>query len=183
MGNIFFTSDTHFGHKRIIELAHRPYESVQDMDAAIIEQWNKQVSDADTVYILGDFSFYNAGKTAEIAEALNGEIRLVKGNHDYDRCRKSRISWIRDYYELDVDGRKLVLFHFPIEEWNQKQRGSLHLHGHLHSGQGRVGSMNGCRIDVGWDAWHSMVELELILNNAPTAEEAMQSWQHADYHR
>lgn len=37
----FITSDTHFGHARIIELASRPFASVEEMDAELIRRWNR----------------------------------------------------------------------------------------------------------------------------------------------
>lgn len=51
----FYISDCHFGHKNIIAYDQRPFFSVEEMDAAMIQNWQKVVSDNDTVYILGDF--------------------------------------------------------------------------------------------------------------------------------
>ena len=55
----FFTSDQHFGHKNIIKYCDRPFESVTQMDDEIIACWNSVVSPSDTVYVIGDVSFYN----------------------------------------------------------------------------------------------------------------------------
>ena len=54
--NVYFTSDLHFGHKNIIRYDHRPFSSVQEMDAELIRRWNNKVKDEDLVYILGDVS-------------------------------------------------------------------------------------------------------------------------------
>ncbi len=56
--NIFFTSDTHFGHKDIIDYYKRPYASVEEMDAALEKNWNETVKPNDKVYHLGDFAFH-----------------------------------------------------------------------------------------------------------------------------
>lgn len=48
---IFFTSDLHFGHKNIIQYDQRPFSSVDEMDAALIERWNRKVSPEDLVYV------------------------------------------------------------------------------------------------------------------------------------
>ena len=48
MANIYVTSDTHFNHKNIIEYCNRPYSSVEEMNKAIIDNWNSVVKDEDT---------------------------------------------------------------------------------------------------------------------------------------
>ena len=53
----FFIADTHFGHGAIIDLCHRPFKCVEEMDSIMIGRWNKKVSPNDTVYIVGDL-FY-----------------------------------------------------------------------------------------------------------------------------
>lgn len=55
MGKIFYTSDLHISHANVIRFDNRPYESVAEMDEALIKNWNETVSDKDTVYILGGF--------------------------------------------------------------------------------------------------------------------------------
>lgn len=82
MPKIFFTSDLHFGHKNIIRFDNRPFSTVEEMDEALIRNWNAKVSDEDTVYVLGDISWYNDAKTSEIINSLHGHKILIKGNHD-----------------------------------------------------------------------------------------------------
>ena len=36
---IFFTSDLYFGHSNIIRAAQRPFDTVEEMDAALIRKW------------------------------------------------------------------------------------------------------------------------------------------------
>jgi len=78
--NIFFTSDTHFGHKNILKYCNRPFVNVEEMDEVMIERWNGRIGKNDSVYHLGDFSFSSNPKT--YFERLNGKKILIIGNHD-----------------------------------------------------------------------------------------------------
>ena len=85
MNNIWFTSDTHFGHKNILiyESDARPFETLEEMHEVLIDRWNSVVRDGDTVYHLGDFAF--GQQWVSIAERLKGRKKLIMGNHDtYD---------------------------------------------------------------------------------------------------
>jgi calcineurin-like phosphoesterase family protein len=78
---IFFTSDTHFGHQNILKYCLRPYSSIEEMQEALITNWNSRVSNDDTVYHLGDFSFHER-YVESIVPRLNGTKILLLGNHD-----------------------------------------------------------------------------------------------------
>lgn len=54
---IYFTADTHFGHENVIRFCDRPFSSANEMDEAMIANWNARVRGNDTVYILGDMFF------------------------------------------------------------------------------------------------------------------------------
>ena len=83
MANIYVTSDTHFNHKNIIEYCNRPYSSVEEMNKAIIDNWNSVVKDEDTVYVLGDFCLGGKEAIKELCSQLKGHKILIKGNHDH----------------------------------------------------------------------------------------------------
>lgn len=158
---IFFTSDTHFWHKNIIEHCDRPWDTVEEMNEGLIERWNEVVGPHDTVYHLGDFSFGNLDKTTEVFTRLNGNKLLVKGNHDGKAVCQQGWGWVKDYYKIkpktifeDFDGnprevgRQIALCHFPHESWENMHHGAWHLHGHCH---GTLPDRGGLRVDMGVD--------------------------------
>lgn len=147
---IWFTSDTHFGHKSIINYARRPFHSVDNMDKLMVMNWNEVVQKGDTVYHLGDISFHNKDKTAKILRSLNGQLHLVRGNHDResDTWYKQFFASVSPLKEIKVEGQKIVLCHYPMTTWNQAHHGSWHLHGHTH---GNLSVSNGKMHDVGVD--------------------------------
>lgn len=78
----FVTSDTHSNHARIIELAGRPFASVQDMDAELIRRWNETVAPDDVVLHLGDLALGPIAESLPLTAQLHGRRFLVPGNHD-----------------------------------------------------------------------------------------------------
>lgn len=135
---IFVTSDLHFGHKNIIKYENRPYENIEQMDKDLIKKWNDTVEKDDTVYVLGDFSWYRGEKTNEILKQLNGKKILIIGNHDGNflddkKFDKTLFEEIEYYKELKYNKRIYILFHYPIAEYNGKMHGAIHLYGHIHT--------------------------------------------------
>jgi calcineurin-like phosphoesterase family protein len=126
---VFFTSDTHFGDHRVLNLYPRPFASVAAMDAGLIAQWNEIVGSEDEVWHLGDFA-RTAAQAAAILPRLNGRKHLVLGNND----PPPGTGWlsVSSYAELSVDGIDLVLCHYPFRSWKGMDRGSVDLHGHSH---------------------------------------------------
>lgn len=141
---IWFTSDLHFNHKNIIvfEKEVRPFETLDEMNEKLIENWNSVVAEDDTVYVLGDFFMGPLDPIDEIMPRLKGKKILIRGNHDTNP-RVARLAKycdeIHDLYNLKYQGKFLVLCHFPIREWQHKENGSIHLYGHVHSNEHRNG--------------------------------------------
>lgn len=134
---IYYTSDDHIGHFNILKLAHRPHKTVEEMNADIIARWNAKVGPSDDVYILGDmfFKFDDIQQVKDILKSLNGKKHLIRGNHDKFL---NSINWkeyfeeVVYYKEISDNGRMVILFHYPIEEWNGFYRNSYMLYGHVH---------------------------------------------------
>lgn len=136
----FFTSDTHFYHANIIKFSpNRSWLSdANEMNEILIERWNYKVTPRDTVYHLGDFAFATADESIKIMKRLRGRVHLILGNHDTKlrKCQDSKIpshfSLHDSYHEIKLDGKFVVLSHYPILSWNRQRYGSIHLHGHCH---------------------------------------------------
>ena len=138
----FFTADSHFGHKKIMQYQpNRPFNSVAEHDDYLCKVWNATIKPGDDVFHLGDFFFYKSN--SEILSHLNGNITLIKGNHDNSRLGLTT----HDYLEVKYESTQFVLSHYPIHNWNKMHHGSMHLHGHSH---GRCETKTN-RMDVGVD--------------------------------
>ena len=144
---VYFTSDTHFGDHRVLNICKRPFATVADMDAELIRRWNEVVRGDDEVWHLGDFARSSA-KAAEILPRLNGRKHLLVGNNDAAPSIGQGWETVSAYRELECEGRDLVLCHYPFRSWNRQHRGAINLHGHSH---GRLAPL-ARQYDVGVDA-------------------------------
>jgi|SRR5882724_4067609 len=135
MHQTWFTSDSHFSHQNILqfEAEARPFATIEEMNEALVGCWNSVVKPQDKVYHLGDFCFGGKQNIA-IADRLNGNKRLVMGNHD-----QYPVTEYAKYFQK-IYGVKFwddcILSHVPVHPYNmqgEKRRCVLNIHGHLHS--------------------------------------------------
>lgn len=140
---VFFTSDTHFGHSKIIEYCKRPFSSIEEHDNALIQNWNSVVGQDDTVFHLGDFAYGNSQFIANTIKQLNGNIILVKGNHDLRNINPTLYNIFSDVVyqaRILIDKQTVYLNHFPFLCFEHgdinlyKNNYSIQLFGHVHSG-------------------------------------------------
>ena len=135
MSKKFYISDLHFGHANCLNFDNRPFKDVDEMDNEMIRRWNSVVTNGDLVYILGDMFWMAPSKATAILDQLNGQKILVKGNHDrwHDSKFDKKFVKIDEYIEVDDEGRKVVLCHYPIPCFKNHFYGWIHLYGHVHS--------------------------------------------------
>jgi len=132
----YYISDLHFGCKN-------KYEGrTLEHDQIIKDNWNRTVTNGDTVYILGDIG--KEGKNEEneylcsIISTLKGRKILVQGNHEKlkDIRLRQLFAEVCDYKEVadNANGvnHNLVLCHYPILMWKNQHKGWMHLYGHVH---------------------------------------------------
>lgn len=162
--NLFFSSDLHIGHANVIKYSGRPYSSVEEMNQALVDNWNKVVPPDAHVWLLGDIFMCSEKEAHDFLDSVNFKyIGLVLGNHDRlvreRRKLRERFNWVGDYKEIQVydpggeyrhDHNKICMFHYPIASWNGMHHWSWHLHGHSH---GSYYKGKNKFVDVGVDVW------------------------------
>jgi calcineurin-like phosphoesterase family protein len=169
----WITSDLHFGHTNIMSFCPKTrghFRNVDHMNSEMIRMWNDSVAQDDLVYILGDVAFTNAQQACAIMNSLAGTKILIQGNHDaklikdinFQKCFAEVHNYLRIVYNKT---NLLIMFHYPIWEWDQMHRGSIHFHGHLH---GNDNGMPGSRaLDVSYDATGQVVsDIDIMIARA-----------------
>lgn len=111
------------------------------MTRGLIERWNRKVSPDDIVYVLGDFLW--TGKDDQIKhvlKSLNGQIILIKGNHDRfikNAGHKKLLADVKDKDDICVTlkngtKKRVILDHHYMPFYNGARYNAIHLHGHSH---------------------------------------------------
>ena len=186
---IWFTSDLHFFHDRILDFHPKRKElfgkTIEEAKEAMIQLWNSRVDKKDTIYILGDLSFGTIEDKRKLFQRLNGNKVLILGNHDkvpdHLRCYFNHITQIKNmtfkksvynFLHRDIE---MIMCHFPMLSWEHKDKNSIMIHGHCH---GKVDEINknsdDLRFDVGLDselANYNLISLEKLAKHIKQKED------------
>ena len=136
MKNIFLIADLHFGDEDMCNLIKedghplRPFKSIEEHDAILIENWNKVVTHpSDKVYVLGDVA--QKRKDIENFGKLNGKKILIKGNHDIYEMKEyaKYFKDIRGTHRLD---NGILMSHVPVHPDTFGKAHKVNVHGHIH---------------------------------------------------
>lgn len=180
---IYFWSDQHFYHDKVIAFSKRPFLNLEEMHKALITNYNNKVKPGDTCFFVGDFSFGTYQETKVILEQLNGIKVLVQGNHDKLSRNQYLTMGFQNVYEeivLRLFGRRIHVIHYPRKpskfrllfntlkylERRVSYNGRWLIHGHTH------GTVKFNRIQravhIGVDAWNytpvSVRDIESIID-------------------
>jgi len=140
MRNKFVISDTHFNHANILKFQDKNgqffrgklFDTVQEMNETMIENWNKIVTPQDIIYHLGDVYFSGIEEVRKIFNRLNGKKRLIVGNHD-DIKQIAKENWFQKIQMWRIFAEeKLILTHVPIHPSALEFRNLINVHGHIH---------------------------------------------------
>ena len=143
MNDIWFTSDSHWGHKNICigvsewddkEQSCRKFDTLEEMNELIVSNINKYVKEDDILYHLGDWSFGGIENIWEFRKQINCKnIYLVPGNHDH-HIKSNKIlpnciirtfnlnskdvftEVLPELTKIKIDKQEILLSHFPLEE-------------------------------------------------------------------
>jgi len=137
---IYFTSDTHFGHRRIIDYSKRPFDNVNIMDQIILDRINETVGVDDTLYILGDFCFRGKKPLDYRIRIACQDVHILFGNHDKrtdyypddKTVDMNGFTSIQDVKEIIYCNQRIFLSHYCHKVWPASHKGSYHLWGHSH---------------------------------------------------
>jgi len=140
----FFTADEHYGHEACIEYCNRPFDTVEEMDEALISRHNQRVGVNDVVIHGGDFCWSNNKKTAyeKYISKLQGNHVFIEGSHDHWLPSSAHEMW-----EKTISGEHVTVCHYPLARWPRSHYNSWLLYGHVH---GRF-KVSGKAWDIGVD--------------------------------
>jgi calcineurin-like phosphoesterase family protein len=156
--NIFITADHHFGHENIIEFCNRPFETIEEMDNVLIDNWNEIISPDNTVYHLGDFTLGGFDIARNYFKRLNGKIQMLANHWHHDKrwlpqnyfgsLALEYPDFAKDIGHVNIispmvvlelegmgnEGRPLAvtLCHYPLAVWDRKHYGAWCICGHTH---------------------------------------------------
>lgn len=171
MGEVWFTADTHFGHRAMARdgKGWRPFDTVLEHDEHLIAQWNKVVRPGDQVWHLGDVGLASEQYVFACLGRLHGTKHLIAGNHDpvwpgHRESYKHQRDWLSVFDSVQAFARRriskatyVLLSHFPYAgdhrdeerytEYRLRDTGLPLLHGHVHG----EWSVRGQQINVGVD--------------------------------
>ena len=166
--NIWFTSDTHFGHTNIAgpkisnwSSGYREFNSVHEMNMALVNGINKYVKEDDILYHLGDWSFGGVHNILQFRNLIICKnVHLILGNHDQHIVDKEIkyhetsfnpieiFSSVQDVLTLDIGKTKLFLSHYSHRVWLGSHKGVIHLYGHSHGSIPDYGKSMDVGVDV-----------------------------------
>jgi len=129
MSKLYVIGDMHLGHRNILK--YRPFSSIKEHDATLIDNYNNIVTKRDTVLFLGDIVFtYEHLKTIK---ELVGRKVLIQGNHDLDvgDNDKRRLWEAFDDVKALYSKANIWYSHAPIHP--DELRGKFNIHGHCHN--------------------------------------------------
>lgn len=132
MSNIYFISDLHLQHKNIIDYCNRPFNTVDEMNSALIERWNSIITDDDIVFFVGDFCLGSKDDFIHFTSLLKGQKHFFFGNHD--RISKSNVlnaGWETAQHTLNLTykGQKIRIQHYPTADVPDD---TILIYGHVH---------------------------------------------------
>ena len=189
--NVFFTSDYHAFHKKILILGKgRPFASLDEHNSALVDRHNAVVRPGDLVYNLGDWAMSCGWEDAwRFRQRLLGQQHFTWGNHDRPPTGKvayemslhhpEAFVWWKDSDILDLQayGVKypVSIGHFAMRTWTKSHKGAWNLYGHSHNQLPEESRW--LAFDVGVDCWDFRpVSIEEVAQKMKAKMPAYEAW-------
>ena len=191
MSSFLITADEHYGHDKIRIHCSRPFESVRDMNEAIIAKHNAKVPNSEgflTIHV-GDMFWHTMTKdeAMNILKRLHGRHAFLFGNHDeliekYKEIFATKFDFIKGENKaggamiLHYNKHKITLNHFAQRVWEASHKGSWMLYGHSHNELPVIGKS----FDVGVDGHNfepwTLEEIEAKMETLECAHIIKKPW-------
>lgn len=164
----WFTSDEHYGHKKIIKYCDRPFSSIEEMDYVIMENFNSVVGENDITIHAGDFTLWKdvRGIHEKYINKLNGKHIFLKGSHDYWLPWKGS----QQRWERKIGKTYIVVDHYAMTRWARSHYNSFHLYGHSHGKLQTIGKTWDCGVDNNNLYPISFDQVRIIMRDRPDNE-------------
>lgn len=168
---IYFTADLHLGHANIIKYCQRPFQSVSDMDKAIIDNIMTKLNRGDTLHILGDLALNIKIYEDFVRLCHTSGINLVIVRGGYDRIPYHLTSIFKipiyDLKTIKIGNHPIVLCHYCLRVWDRSHYNSWHLFGHSHGTLEAIGKSHDVGVDNNNFMPLSFDEIKDIMSNRP----------------
>lgn len=131
-GNIWFTSDYHFGCDNLVKHERSEFATTEEHDSYLLDATNRVVDRNDTLVIIGDFCKEKPGRYRPKIRCRH--IFFVLGNHDGEAKIKAVFGgnvWTRKIVKI-APGVKVLCDHHPSCFWDGSHKGWYHAYGHIH---------------------------------------------------
>lgn len=137
----FFISDYHFCHELARIRSRQEFVCVEEMNQYIIDKHNARVGEDDTIYILGDVIICDEVDLRDCMNQtlgkMNGHKHLILGNHDYkfqdDDDFLKYFDSVQESKTFRIGSQWVQLYHYPVLRWYRKNKGGIHIYGHMHN--------------------------------------------------
>lgn len=144
---VYIISDTHFSHKNIIDYCNRPFQTVEEMNNTMINNWNRVVTNNDLVIHLGDVGLGSKEQVSSIIQQLNGRKMLIMGNHDHFREKDYRAMGFETVSRFPILWNKnFLLSHAPLDI--SESVPYFNIYGHVHNDERYTNTSNSCCVSA-----------------------------------
>lgn len=191
--NVYLMSDPHYGHLNLCrgvsswtdKTGTRDFPTVESMNHAIVKSINDNVGPYDTLICLGDWSFGGINNIYTFwSRLICNNLYLVPGNHDHhikadkilpnsehEQRPSDLFIILPELFKFNQGKDTFILCHYPLEQWEDMDKGSIHIHGHMHHGldESEI-NRKYRRIDVGWTPEKPVYLLDDIIAEMKTKD-------------